>query len=351
MRPSRPHQVKENFLNEEGAVDLASIMVGIIAIGIIAGVVAATIFAVIPWAQDRSAKAQLDSVTTAESAYSGLKPGKFTADLGTLLDSKAANVKIRSNENDSYLAFVKSSSGKYFYTTNSQTKPTEVPSPWPTTAPIGVPANVDWPTSVDNFTNAGTAITNLNPTPLGDSWDTNRWFGGGSSDGKYTVIDTSATTPWATAARKTWTVASPQQGDTGFDSSPRIPITAGKTYTASGWLRSSVPQNGGEVFYWYDDNGNQVSRTNGQPVSLKKDQWTRVYDTQKAPAGATNLIIITDVYYNNTVNQWKPGDTLDGTASMLTEGTTLWTYSDGNTSGWTWKGATGNSTSSGKSVF
>jgi len=64
--------VKEAFRNEEGAIDLASIMVGIIVIGLIGGVIAATVFAVIPWAQNNAAKQQLDAVVTAQNAYIGL---------------------------------------------------------------------------------------------------------------------------------------------------------------------------------------------------------------------------------------------------------------------------------------
>ena len=50
------------FKNEDGAIDLASIMVGVIVVGLIGGVIAATVFAVIPWAQDNAAKQQLDSL-------------------------------------------------------------------------------------------------------------------------------------------------------------------------------------------------------------------------------------------------------------------------------------------------
>jgi len=66
------HDLKRAFRNEQGAIDLASIMVGIIVIGLIGGVIAATVFAVIPWAQDNAAKQQLDSVVAAENAHAGL---------------------------------------------------------------------------------------------------------------------------------------------------------------------------------------------------------------------------------------------------------------------------------------
>lgn len=57
--------------SQSGAIDLASIMVGIVVIGLIGGVIGATIFAVIPWAQDQAAKASLKSVAVAEQAYAG----------------------------------------------------------------------------------------------------------------------------------------------------------------------------------------------------------------------------------------------------------------------------------------
>ncbi|MCU1584069.1 MAG: hypothetical protein JWM49_625 [Microbacteriaceae bacterium] len=52
---------------DPGAIDLASIMVGVLVIGIIAGVIASTVFAIVPWTQDNAAKQNLDSITTAES--------------------------------------------------------------------------------------------------------------------------------------------------------------------------------------------------------------------------------------------------------------------------------------------
>lgn len=72
QKRSNGTRVKDAFKNEEGAIDLASIMVGIIVIGLVGGVIAATVFAIIPWAQDNAAKQQLDSVSSAESAYVAL---------------------------------------------------------------------------------------------------------------------------------------------------------------------------------------------------------------------------------------------------------------------------------------
>lgn len=64
--------VRNAFKNEEGVIDLASIMVGIIVIGLIGGVIAATVFTVIPWTQDNAAKSQLEAIHTAQNAHFGL---------------------------------------------------------------------------------------------------------------------------------------------------------------------------------------------------------------------------------------------------------------------------------------
>jgi type II secretory pathway pseudopilin PulG len=135
--------VKAAFTNEDGAIDLASIMVGIIVIGLIGGVIAATVFAVIPWAQDNAAKQQLDSVASAESAYIGLSTdggqqqnfaslsgGKIVSGSDTLFDGTSANVAVFSNgtagNNAHYAAVVKSGSGKFFKITDQKTQPTDI---------------------------------------------------------------------------------------------------------------------------------------------------------------------------------------------------------------------------------
>jgi hypothetical protein len=67
-----------------GAIDLASIMVGVLVIGIIAGVISATVFAVVPWSQDNAAKSNLDSIHTAESVAQ-IKTGKFLSSIPDLV--------------------------------------------------------------------------------------------------------------------------------------------------------------------------------------------------------------------------------------------------------------------------
>lgn len=136
--------VKEAFKNEEGAIDLASIMVGIIVIGLIGGVIAATVFAVIPWAQDNAAKQQLDSIASAQSAYIGLSADSGNIKFGTANELKTAGLfdatsvadiktgVIGGGNTAHYAAAKKSSSGTWFVISDTKTQPTNVGNTAPT---------------------------------------------------------------------------------------------------------------------------------------------------------------------------------------------------------------------------
>ena len=131
---------KNIFTNEQGAIDLASIMVGVIVIGLIGGVVAASVFTVIPWAQDNAAKQQLDSIVSAQSAYKGLSSGvppatppNHTANsyadssklesAGLLSSDIASYCTTPTEDKQGYQAYVRSSTGKYWTVSNADTKP------------------------------------------------------------------------------------------------------------------------------------------------------------------------------------------------------------------------------------
>lgn len=127
------------FRNEDGAIDLSSIMVGVIVIGLIGGVIAATVFAVIPWTQDNAAKQQLDSITSAESAYMGMSsaiPSPLAA--GYVANSFANSAQLAAAnllqtgpsycvstpaDGKSYTAFSQSASGQVFSTTDKNSQP------------------------------------------------------------------------------------------------------------------------------------------------------------------------------------------------------------------------------------
>ena len=85
--------------SSKAAIDLASIMVGVVILSVISGVIAATIFLVIPWAQENAAKQQVQAVNTAQQAYAGITVGNPG---GASLISAATLVKAAAPEGATY---------------------------------------------------------------------------------------------------------------------------------------------------------------------------------------------------------------------------------------------------------
>jgi type II secretory pathway pseudopilin PulG len=171
--------------SSKAAIDLASIMVGVIIIGLIGGVIAATVFAVIPWSQDKAAKQQLESVHTAENAFFGLSSDPSTdltngkknsfatstelASAGLLAENSAVYCVASAGTNN-YTAYVKSASGKIFKATNANKTPvvdttgtdcfsaTPVPTTPPVTGPVYTPvASYDFESNKPTTSNYGSS--------------------------------------------------------------------------------------------------------------------------------------------------------------------------------------------------
>jgi surface protein len=96
-------------------------MVGIIVIGVIAGTIAATVFAVIPWSQDAAARQDLDSVRTAE-AVSQVQTSQFTDFSGLrtagLIQASATVDAAADLAGSCYVAVSASKTGTIFLTTD-----------------------------------------------------------------------------------------------------------------------------------------------------------------------------------------------------------------------------------------
>lgn len=207
-------KLRDSFKNEDGAIDLASIMVGVIVVGLIGGVIAATVFAVIPWAQDNAAKQQLDSVVSAENAYMGLSsaspsplPAGYTANsyadspglaAANLLTTGSKYCAVSIDGGKGFQAFAYSSSGKIWSVSNSNTKPTEsnptlLPPACAGIAPTLPPPPP--PTRPDDVTATGITIVKNNgyPTYWTDKTVT-AWTGNNSATFGFSTSQVSTTT-------------------------------------------------------------------------------------------------------------------------------------------------------------
>lgn len=128
-RSTRNHAVRD-----DGAIDLASIMVGVLVMGILGSIIAAAVFMVIPWAQDSAAKSSIDGVNTAESVTrvqtSSTGSGTY-ADMPALVSRKLiqSSTKVAvgvPGAADCYVAVSRSDSGKVFWSTDKVRAPLEL---------------------------------------------------------------------------------------------------------------------------------------------------------------------------------------------------------------------------------
>jgi len=263
------HQV---FKSSRAAIDLASIMVGIIVIGLIGGVIAATVFAVIPWAQNNAAKQQLDSVVSAESSYRGLSSDKdtnlqnavssptkaddpnqvvlnstFTGSAGlaknNLLSLNTAGLYcvIATTDGKDYHAYSKSGSGQWYYATSGKTQPTAYTAG---NTPCVTAGTVD--PAVDN----GTTTIGTTPAPSGPVVIGTYSF----EDGSIAAFTTSDSTVKVTAvgtpvnsgsyainfARSSSTTVLTGMQFNPTVASPSVSFVPGKSYTVEAYLYNNT---------------------------------------------------------------------------------------------------------------
>lgn len=121
-------------------------------------------------------------------------------------------------------------------------------------------------------------------------------------------------------------------------------VTAGSTLTYSVYLRPSVSVNvNTEMDFYIKSSATSVSATNGPTVSCPANQWTRVTVTGTVPATATTA----RGAISASATAFGSNGYMDIDAGLMTDGTTLYNYADGNSPSWVWNGTTNNSQSSG----
>lgn len=208
------------------------------------------------------------------------------------------------------------------------------------------------------------AITNLATDPrattyvtTGLGWKTGRWAGSAPATASYSLVTGAVDGPVGitTYIRKTWTVAPAalgNTGDTGFDTTAtKLAVSDNEVYTISCYVRPSVIRNFNIGVYQYTSAGAAftTARSYGPNVTGAASQWTRVSYAYTVPVGVGQVAIVCDSNANSTGGAvvWAVGSTLDGTGLMITSGSTLYNYADGNSANWVWNGTANASTSTG----
>lgn len=161
--------------SESGAFDLQSVVTGALVTGVLAGASFATVFGVIPWAQDNTASDSLQSLHAAQAAARNGNNG-YMATAGLIgadfLDKSSSSVTATNTAASCYVGLSKSGTGKIFYVTDTVKDPvtlagaaTNVPGGCLTTtefatlkASIGTTATAGAPTLAAPLVTEGTPV-------------------------------------------------------------------------------------------------------------------------------------------------------------------------------------------------
>ena len=116
------HKARRHLSGTRAAIDLASIMVGVLVIGIVGGVIAATVFAIVPWAQDEAAKQDLAAARAAQSVAQ-VQENVFLSHIGLaangLLPAKPSMDIVADAAGTCFIAASTSATGRVFYATQA----------------------------------------------------------------------------------------------------------------------------------------------------------------------------------------------------------------------------------------
>jgi prepilin-type N-terminal cleavage/methylation domain-containing protein len=143
--------------------------------------------------------------------------------------------------------------------------------------------------------------------------------------------------------RMSWS-ATPTVG-WGGATAPTVPVSGGKTYKASVWVRISRAQT--IYLFMRPNTWSADPDLYGVQTSVPANTWTRLTGTYTTTSGATSFSPKIERTGSGT---WQSGDVLDVDALMITEGQGNYSYADGETPGWVWSGAQHNSTSTGPTL-
>lgn len=119
-------------------------------------------------------------------------------------------------------------------------------------------------------------------------------------------------------------------------------VTPGKQYVVSAFVRVSQAVNLRISLEFIKDATSALGSTSTSDITVAANTWTRLSHVGTAGVDAQALRLDIDAGAGIT---WANGDTMDVTALMITEGSNLYPFSDGNSDAWNWVGTPGASES------
>jgi prepilin-type N-terminal cleavage/methylation domain-containing protein len=120
-------------------------------------------------------------------------------------------------------------------------------------------------------------------------------------------------------------------------------LSSVESYVASAWVRASRSMQYYVSAERRDSTGANIGTLASSSVTLSPNVWTRI---SLVVPPTPNMVRFTFTVYSQSTTM-AIGDTIDYDGLMVTEGTSLLGYADGNSPDWIWNGTINNSTSTG----
>ncbi len=214
-----------------------------------------------------------------------------------------------------------------------------------TTAPQT--ANQSTPTAgvcPGHSSNDSPVITNLFLNPVAETaatgWSAVASTGGAQSGARFTSV--SGLTPLGVTTDYRNTLGGAAASWWRVQYNAGVPVTEGKSYVLSGYIRPSVAATTGVIILWANAAGEWFIETPGTFAAQTAMSWAQKSVVATAPAGAVSM----RAHFGAT-NGGAAGAYIDATAVMFYEGTIVYPYNDGDSAGWIWEGAANASRSKG----
>ena len=139
------------------------------------------------------------------------------------------------------------------------------------------------------------------------------------------------------------TEASNPNGDSSY---ANVIVSPGQTYTISCYLRYSGSARPFTITARAATNGTTWASSDLESTSTTSvpNGWVRVSSTVTIPSGGNYLVFM---IRSSSASYDAVGDTYDVTGLMVTQGSTVYNYADGNSPNWIWNGTSNAATSTG----
>jgi len=318
-------------IRERRGFTIVELLIVIVVIGILAAITIVAYNGIQDKAKNASAKSAAAQLSTLLS-NTGATAGSYPADLSMVNNGHS----LSTSDGTTYLYHQGSGGSSYCATVTNGNHSYEISDTNPTPTPGGCPGDGQ---------NGQAAITNLVLNPSAET-DVATWEFNSDSGSIATSQSTGSAQNGTAFGRQKWTTA-PSSGVTFWIAAKaQLPTSSSATYTASGYIRTSWS---GESFFMnavpYDSTGTyQGGEVYGTPTPIPANTWTRLTATITVPSG-TQYVMLRLRNQAGTL----PGTnaTMDADAFMLTSGSQLYNYADGNSPNWIWNGTTNESASIG----